>query len=167
MPDHQPVETAWKIHAAVADWTGKVDSKASFVLAIETGVLAGIVQLAGGGHRLSSITGRLANGFFWVGVSLLVLGLLYAVGTVRPQLRGGPTLMSEAPRNFLYFGHLQHWDASTLETEMSRLDTLPMLTRQLVNMSNIAYSKHRRLQRSINCLVVGTSFVGIAALLNG
>ena len=32
-------DTAWRIHGALVDWTGKVDTKASFALTIESDVL--------------------------------------------------------------------------------------------------------------------------------
>jgi hypothetical protein len=168
MPDHEPLETAWKIHAALVDWTGKVDSKANFVLAIETAILAGVVQLTGEGRRLADLDGPWANLFFWTGVALVVTALVLASGTVRPHLRNdGSKLRREAGENFLYFGHLQYWTPGRLEEELPVADVLPMLSRQLVHMGDIAYRKHLRLQRSMDFLVAGAALVALAALLNG
>jgi hypothetical protein len=38
-------ETAWRIHGGLLDWTGKIDSKASFVLTVEAAALAGFAVL--------------------------------------------------------------------------------------------------------------------------
>ncbi len=46
-------------------------------------------------------------------------------------------------------------------------DLLPVLTRQIVAMSEVAWLKHRLLQASMTGAVVGTALVAIAGLLNG
>lgn len=40
------LDTAWRIHGALVDWTGKVDSKASFTVGVESAALAGVITLS-------------------------------------------------------------------------------------------------------------------------
>ena len=164
MTDHEPVDTAWRIHGAVADWTGKVDAKASFALTIESAVLAGIITLSGSGHRLHGPAGFWPRTMYWVGTSLVILGACLAVLVVAPRLRGGK-VSGEAGRNFVYFGHLQHWTPGELEDALQNRDVLPVLTRQLVVMSQIAWTKHIRVKWSLYAASAGSVLVALAALV--
>jgi hypothetical protein len=159
------LETAWKIHAAVVDWTGKVDSKASFALAIETAVIAITIPLTEGDHRLGGLTG-IHRAIFWAGMTLLALGILLAAAVVTPQLRGRK-MAEEWPSGYVYFGHLQHWSATELAAQLAAGDMLEVLSRQLVNMSRIAWRKHRQLQLSMMAALLGSAFIGLTALLSG
>lgn len=158
------VENAWRIHATLADWTGKVDAKASFALAIESAVIATIVTLAGDNRRLSHLTGAWQNGLYWTGLVLLVAAVIAIITVVVPQLRSRK-LAEEWPENFIYFGHLRHWTGAELGAALERQDILPVLSRQLVNMSSVAWRKHQLLQVSLLMSVLGTGFVGLAALM--
>lgn len=166
MTEDKATETAWRIHAAIVDWTGKVDSKASFALAIESALLAGIVTLSGSGRRLSHLSGAWEHGFFWVGVAALIAAVVAAVFVVRPRLRS-KHLKAEAPDNFIFFGHLNHWDPSDLARELPKRDVLPVLSRQLVRMSEIAWEKHIAMQWSVLLAFTGALLVGLAAALAG
>lgn len=159
-----PVETAWHIHAAQVDWTGKVDSKASFALAIQSAVMAGIIGLAGGNRRLADLEGFWPNSFFWAGICLLVLSLVAVSFVVRPRLRS-KKLADEIPDNFIFFGHLRKWNAKELEKALIDRDLLPVLTRQIVEMSKLTWQKHRLLQVSMTGVLLGTALVGIAGIL--
>ena len=158
-----PVDTAWRIHGAVADWTGKAESKASFALAVESGALIAIIGLMGGNRRLANLhhTPRV---YLDVGLGLLVLGLLSVVMVSLPRLRFF-NLGKEVPDNFIYFGHLRKWKPSELESALTTDSPLPMLSRQLVVMSQIAWKKHRLLQLSLIFAVAGVLLVGAAAWL--
>lgn len=160
------METAWRIHSAQVDWTGKVDSKASFALAIQSAVMAGIVGLSGGGRRLGDLKGFWPNAFFWVGVGLLVLSVIAVSVVVRPRLRR-KKLEAEVPENFIFFGHLRKWDPEELRKSLVEKDVLPVLTRQIVTMSKLSWRKHRLLQASMTGAVLGTALVAVAGLLNG
>lgn len=164
MPDHDPIDTAWRIHTAIVDWTGKVDSKASFALAIESAVLAGIVSMTDGNRRLANLEG-LASVLFWSGVAFLIAALLCAIYVVRPRLRS-KKVQSESGAHFIFFGHLKHWNAHDLEEALMERDLLPMLAHQLVNMSEIAWAKHRMLQLSLTGAVLASGLIGVAALVN-
>lgn len=162
--DDRAEETAWRIHSALCDWTGKVDSKASFLSAIETGVLAGVIALAANGSYLSKLHGRWQLGLFWTGVALLVGSIIGALWVVMPYLRRS-YLADEQPTNFVFFGHLKSWKPEELAEALGRDDPMPVLSRQLVNMANIAWKKHRRLQFSILGTVTGSGLISLAALL--
>lgn len=163
-PPPDPVETAWKIHAALADWTGKVDTKAAFALSIESALLAGVVALSGSDSRFSHLKGFWPVLIFWLGVSLLALSVVLSVLVVSPRTRGSK-VAAEWPNNFIYFGHLQHWQPDALADELRQRDPMPVLTRQLVVMSKIAWTKHRRVQESLTLGVAGGFLVAVAGVL--
>lgn len=162
--DQNAVETAWKIHAAVVDWTGKVDTKASFTLTIEAAVLGGVIALAGGQRRLSGLAGVWENAAFWLGITALVSAAILSALVVRPQLKG--SVAAPADQNFVYFGHLRLWNEHALDQALRTHDMLPILSRQLISMSAIAWTKYKRLQWSMNLLMAGTALVAIAVILN-
>ncbi len=165
MSDHQqsPVETAWHIHDSLRDWTGKVDSKASFALTIESGVLVAVLALAAGDHRLAALAG-VAEAFFIAGIAAVVLATLCSVGAVRPQIKER-AVEGQWNENFIFFGHLKFWKDDELERALQERDVLPMLARQLIVMSEIAWKKHRLLKWSLTLLVLGCAFLGTAAAL--
>lgn len=165
MADQDPIETAWRIHAAQVDWTGKVDSKASFALAIESAVMAGIISLTGDERRLAHLENAWEQAFFWLGVSALVVALVTVAWVVRPRLRSW-RLHDEIENNFIYFGHLRKWQPEDLENALANTELLPVLTRQIVAMSKIAWLKHRLLQVSMTAALLGTAMVAVAAYLN-
>ena len=137
LPD--PSETAWKIHAALADWTGKVDAKATFALTIESATLAALVALSGSDSRFGNMKGFWPVLLFWAGVILVAASIVLSVLVVSPRTRN-KNVATEWPENWIYFGHLQHWDSDSLADALRERDPLPVLTRQLVVMSKIAGS---------------------------
>jgi hypothetical protein len=159
--DHS-LDTAWRIHGALVDWTGKVDSKASFCLAVESALIAIVVNLTAPGRQLSNVGAGAQIWLFRLGLGALTLAVLSAVAVVIPRLRrwqvrkGG----NEWRTNHVYFGHLRHWDPSNLEKKLQEVgDPLPALSRHLVNMSRIAWTKHSLVQMSLFLAVLGTSFL--------
>lgn len=167
MTSHQEaVDNAWKIHAAIVDWTGKVDSKASFVSAIESALLAGIISMAGGNRRLAHMEDSWTKVLFWFGVGVLILSLLAVLYAVRPRLRTR-RVQHEAPDDYIFFGHLRDWTPQELTIALKERDILPVLARQIVRISKVAWLKHRLVQVSVSGAVAGSSLIGAAALLNG
>ncbi len=160
------IDTAWQIHSTLAAWTANVDSKASFASAIETGMLAGVIALAGDNHRLSNLETGWTSWFFWLGIGTLVASLLAVLYVVRPRLRSR-VVKEEASQNFVFFGHLRKWTADDLQEALLEKDILPVLSRQLVAMSRIAWVKHRALQLSITGTVAAGLLLSAAAYLNG
>jgi hypothetical protein len=162
--DHDPVATAWSIHASIADWTRSVDNKASFASAVETAVLLGVLTLSAEGRQLSRLSGVWQLGVLWLGIAFLVAALLLVLWVVSPHLRS-KRVGDEYRSNVIYFGHARYWNPGELTTFLSGADILPMLSRQIVAISHIAWRKHRHLQMSIFASVVGASLVAIAAWL--
>ena len=163
--DSAAVDTAWKIHAAIVDWTGKVDTKASFALALESASIAAIVSLTASGRRLSDLTSPWAHTAFWLGLACLMGAALTAASVVIPRLRSSG-LKAESRDNFIYFGHLRHWKPQDLTRALKQADVLPVLSRQLINMSRVAWTKHRRVQVSLLLAVAGGAFEFLAVLLS-
>jgi hypothetical protein len=159
------VDTAWKIHAAVVDWTGKVDTKAAFTLAIESALLASMVNLSADGRAFGSIHGLWSNLCYWSGIALVVSAVFISAFVVRPRLRskhaGG-----EANDNYIYFGHLRHWNPDDLPETLRNEDPLPVISRQVVHMSQITWTKHLLVQRSITAAACGAACLFVAALAN-
>lgn len=140
-----PEETAWKIHSTLVDWTGKVDTKASFALTVESGILVAVTALSGSGRRLGRIDGC-ALWVFYLGVAALAIGTLFAISVVSPNLRKAKVSL-ESHDNFVFFGHVRHWNPAELEMALRERDPLPVLARQLVVMSEIAWKKHERVKK--------------------
>lgn len=158
-----PVETAWKIHSALTDWTGKVDTKASFALTIESALLVGVITLSSKDRVFNFLSGWEV---FWyvLGIVLLVLGVLCAAWVVRPRLRSA-NLVLESNSNFIYFGHLRELKPNQVQDHLENVPLLPVLSKQLVEMSKIAWTKHKLVQRSMTLAPFGVISLCIAAAL--
>lgn len=144
------------------DWTGKVDTKASFALTVESAILVAITALSGNGRRLGRIDGC-ALWVFYLGVTALTISALFAISVVSPNLRKGKA-SSESHDNFIFFGHLRHWNPADLEMALRERDPLPVLARQLVVMSDIAWNKHERVKKSFAFAVFGALLVALAGI---
>ncbi|MFF5574205.1 hypothetical protein [Streptomyces luteogriseus] len=68
-----PLETAWKIQAALADSTSKADTKASIALSLQSTVLAllGVLAASGRGVEARSMAGQV---LLWTGGCILGAG---------------------------------------------------------------------------------------------
>ncbi|KMS88623.1 hypothetical protein ACZ91_24865 [Streptomyces regensis] len=100
----------------------------------------------------------------WIGVLLMVGGVSCAAWAISPNLRKerrGP----EADDDFLYFGHVRHLNPEVLEAALRDKDPLPSLARQVVVMSEIAWTKHRRVQWSLMLGVAGCAAFGLATVV--
>ncbi|WP_306337683.1 Pycsar system effector family protein [Streptomyces sp. KL118A] len=161
MAETDPVETAWRIHAVLIDWTGKVDAKAGFALALESAVA--VIAFSGSDHSPTDLDGVLPMVLFWLGAAVLGLSAIASMSVISPRLgrRAGP------PRenHFLYFGDLRHWAPERLTEKLSQTSPLDALTHQLVIMSQILWIKSRRVQQSLALAIVGWTFVVLAWLL--
>lgn len=152
--EREALEAAWKIHAAVTDWTGKVDAKASFALTIESAAVVAVITLTTQGRIFSQLAllSRLA---LWIAAVLLVIAAGLAVMVVIPRLRTAK-IDTEWHSNFIYFGHLRHWNADDLAKAITGREILPVLARQIINMSKIVWIKHRLVQASLRLAVLAT-----------
>lgn len=161
----QGVENAWRIHAALADWTGKVDAKAAFAFTVESAALATLTAALSAAP--DTALGRLRAGapasLLAVGASLLALAVLLAALAVVPRMRGRRT-RSLSMGDFIYFGHVRHWEPDRLAAALRDTDPLPALSRQLVVMSQVAWRKHRLVQLSFAAAAAGTLCVAPGGL---
>ncbi|MFJ7330931.1 Pycsar system effector family protein [Streptomyces cyaneofuscatus] len=163
--EEKAVETAWRIHGAVGEWTARVDAKAAFALTLESAAAAGIIALSGSGNIFADLHGWGARSLLWAGSAFILIGAVFAVLVVVPRLRA-PRMQDEASGNFVYFGHLMHREATELANSLRRTDTvLPVLSRQLIVMSKIVWRKHRHVQLSLAFFTLGLLLVLIAAVL--
>jgi hypothetical protein len=162
-PKGEGLEYAWKVHAALDSWTGKVDSKASITLALESAILGFVLSLSKDGERFDDLHGA---PFYWMraGLVCLSLAVFCSLMVVMPQLR---RLQSRRiwRSNTVYFGHLRHWDPVDLAVHLRSAQIREKeLARQLVTMSQIAWKKHSRLQISLMLLLLAAACLAIAVL---
>lgn len=168
--DHPPakdsaaIEQAWKIHQAQADWTGKVDAKASFAFAIESAAIATTVALSGESRLFSDRSAGMIDVLYWVGLLALLAGAFFAVAVVIPRLKSDGALKASRS-NYIYFGHVRHWEPHDLAEALNTRDILPVITQQIVVMGDIAWQKHRWVQVSMWCGAIGGFCLGASALL--
>lgn len=139
--DKDALDTAWRIHGALVDWTGKVDAKASFAFALESAGLGVIVTLSGKDRLFSALEGPWQQISYIVAAAGLALGAGCAMWVVIPRLRA-TKVKKEWPDNFIYFGHLKFWKPEDLPTKIKATELLPVITNQMVRMSKIAWMKH-------------------------
>lgn len=151
------IDYGWKVHAALDAWTGKVDTKASIALAIESATLAFALSQSEKGRALADLSGA-PRWLYLAGVALLLVAVGCALWVVFPRLRRRASRRPEEwQQNTIYFGHLRHWEPGDLA---NALDTAAIpqgdqLARQLVNMATIAWSKHAWLQWSLVAFAAG------------
>lgn len=164
--DREALDTAWRIHGALADWTGKVDAKASFCFAVESAVILAVLNLTAEGRLFDVLDTQSEKRTFYLGMALVAAGLICAADVVIPRLRRR-TSRTDWRENFIYFGHLRHWEPSALEARIRGAAMLPVLAAQLVNMSRIAWKKHLMVQTSLVLTLLGVASLGwCAALVN-
>lgn len=158
------LEALWKIHAAQVEWTGRVDTKASFAFGLESAALGLVVALSSPGRTYAALEGWLEPFLYWAGLVLLLGGALLALLVVIPRLRHRAA-RDEADENYIYFGHVRHWSADALAERVLAADDLPnVLARQCVTMARIAWRKHRLVQLS---MIVGASGIGALVVAAG
>ncbi|MFJ3303715.1 Pycsar system effector family protein [Streptomyces sp. NPDC086549] len=157
VPRPEAVADAWRIHEALVDWTGKVDTKAAFASSLQTAGLAVAVALASDG--VGGNSGRLPSWPLWCAAALLGIAVLLSMWVVLPRMRvsGGDR---NGPADFVYFGHLRHWDPDRLAEVLRTADPLPVLSRQMVVMAQVAWRKYRLVQLSF-----GVSAVAVVMLV--
>jgi hypothetical protein len=156
---------AWKLHGALQDWTGKIDTKASIVMTLETASLSGIVAFSGSRSSEYSATW---TSLHRCGLVLLFTSIILVGAVVFPQLRKRDSVKSWQDQ-FIYFGHLRKWAPESLAEALAGAGAnagLQMLSDQIITMSRIAWRKHVLVQWSLffalaGCLAVGIPLVAI------
>jgi len=85
---------------------------------------------------------------------LLLVAAGFAALVAIPLLRT-KNLREESKENFIYFGHARFWEARDLEAAIKNEEILPQLSRQIVIMAEIAWTKHIRVQWSFSLAAAG------------
>ncbi|MCN9241980.1 DUF5706 domain-containing protein [Streptomyces sp. RY43-2] len=155
---------AWQVHAALTEWTRTADAKASFALAMESAALAAVVAMSGPGQRLGRVSGALPETALWTGLTLLALAAVLAVLAVVPRHDHDGRARSAHADDFLFYGHIRHHTPAELADSLSRHEPLPALTRQMVAMSRILWTKQRLVRQSLLCAVGGCLLIAVGAL---
>jgi hypothetical protein len=155
------LDTAWKIHAAQVDWTGKVDGKAVFAFGIQSAALGLAVTLSSTGRLFSELHTAIGFAVYYLGIAALLLGAGCALLVVKPRLRSRAA-QREARNAYVYFGHLRHWTAENLASRLrNQNDLLGVLAAQCVTMAKISWRKHRLVQIS---MISGAVGIGLLVL---
>ncbi|MGH3864897.1 MAG: Pycsar system effector family protein [Pseudonocardiaceae bacterium] len=147
------------------DWTAKVDTKASIVMALETGLSSIILAFSDSVRFPNHPDGAL----FWAhrsGLVLLFVSIVLAGAVVFPQIRHRSSARSWQD-NYLYFGHIRHWQPTELAAELLSGRTrrhLHALSTQLVVMSRVVWRKHVALQCSMLCALLGCIAIGVTLI---
>ncbi|TDT82269.1 MULTISPECIES: Pycsar system effector family protein [Micrococcaceae] len=163
--DKDALDTAWRIHGALVDWTGKVDAKASFAFALESAGLAMLVTLSGKDRLFNRLEGPVQEITYYGAGIALILAAGCAMWVVIPRLRMWH-VKKEWRDNFIYFGHLKFWPLEQLPAKIKDADMLPILSNQMVRMSKIAWTKHLLVKSSlILASVAGGGLITCAALV--
>ncbi|MEU6404109.1 Pycsar system effector family protein [Streptomyces sp. NPDC046985] len=157
------VETAWHIHTELGNWTAKADAKASFALTLDSAASAGVIALSSDDHVFAHLHGWGARSLLWSGTALIIVSGLFAMLVVIPRMRAR-AMEAEAASNFIYFGHLMHRHTDELARTLEETDVLPVLSRQLIVMSKIAWDKHRHVQLSFAAFGAGVTLAFLAFL---
>lgn len=83
--DPRRIDLAWRIHAAILDWMGKIDAKASFTLALNGALLLGVTTLAKDDGPFHDLKGASAILFF-IGCAFLLTSAVSALIVLFPGL---------------------------------------------------------------------------------
>lgn len=164
MTDKDAIDNAWKIHAAQVDWTGKVDAKASFAFGLESAAIVAVVALSANGRIFGDLTDPAAAWLYGLGLALILVGAVCAVTVVIPRLKSD-LVKDTSPDNFIFFGHAQHWEPDDLTSALQEREILPVISRQIVVMAEIAWQKHRWVQLSMFTGCTGGVCIVLAALV--
>ena len=141
------MEFAWRVHPALDAGIGKVDIKASILLAFQGG---GFVYTTTSPEVLAAAE-RLPGVITGVR-SILVIAMALSAIAILPFLGSSRRHRADHLQEWIYFGHVRLWQAVDLATRLSQLsehDELVALSAQLVRMSRINWRKHRLLQVSV------------------
>ncbi|MET7614783.1 Pycsar system effector family protein [Streptomyces seoulensis] len=155
-PQEPRLDIAWRIHAVLMDWMGKIDAKATSALSLELAILTALAALtaADGSRPLHPHGTTVAICAYWAGIGLLVASVLLSVYAVAPRLHAASPAQDRSG-GFIYFGHLRHWDPTGLVEAIRTEQVLPVVSQQLVEISRICWRKHRMVQCSLSLAALG------------
>lgn len=155
------IEFAWRAHSAQEAWAGKVDTKASIILALESGALFAALSANATGGLLSRLS-RLPLILEMSGVVLIFLAILISAASIYPRLGSKRVHGAQYDQNTVHFGHLRYWNPGDLQQKLAYLnadDELAILSRQLVEMSKINWQKHMLVRTSLALGILGATCI--------
>jgi Family of unknown function (DUF5706) len=161
-------EFAWRVHDTQESWLGKVDMKASVVLAFEAAVVVLVIASDGIWSRLQGAS-PWTQPLGYVSVAFLLAGVVFVGAAVWPFTGRVRRLRAGSASNLIYFGHLRHVRAEELVERLgnlSALDELHMLSQQIVATSRINWWKHRMIQCSLLSALIGLVGLVVMVLLS-
>ncbi|WP_443032530.1 Pycsar system effector family protein [Streptomyces sp. BA2] len=83
----------------------------------------------------------------------------------RPPSTQPKAATSRSTQQLHLLRHLQFWEPTALTQKLEQQDMLPILSNQLINMSKIAWKKHRHVQLSFILAGLGGTLVLIAGYI--
>ncbi|WP_405900341.1 DUF5706 domain-containing protein [Streptomyces sp. NBC_00727] len=158
------VTTAWRIHASLAEWTGRADAKASTALSVELAVLAGGMALISSGRGTGQDGNVVSAVLMGSGMLLVLLGVFMAAAALFPRswTRTGRTGEAAPPENFVYFGTLRRMPSERVVAMLRDTDVLEVLSGQLVTMSHIGWRKLVLVKYSLIAACSGLLLISLA-----
>ena len=157
-------DLAWRLHSNAEAACARADLKVSIMLAFQGSafVLVATSRIIAVGPAHSLSTHAIAV------VLMLLLGATTAgVAALAPALGARREHRRSYPLQYVYFGHLRHWDHAALAARVTSTDTtteVEMLASQVIQISRLTWRKHRLLQVSIAITVVALSSLTLAVM---
>lgn len=158
---------AWEVYRSHADWIGKVDTKASILLALQGVLLGVVVSMTDTGKPFSCLRAWWEWSLFYAGLALLLVAAVMSVLVIAPRVRIRRHQPNrKAMEDYTYFGHSRWWKPDALAEEM-RKPALSILARQVVVLGQVAWRKHLWAMWSVWITVIsGLLFAVLAVLQN-
>ncbi|WIM96385.1 DUF5706 domain-containing protein [Actinoplanes oblitus] len=157
------LEVAWRAHAAQESWAGKVDTKASILLALNGLILGAMLSARIQKDSFVQVLSGPRLTMLAVAVVLCAVAALLAAAVVFPVLggrRGGAG-------GTIFFGDLRRRDPAELAAQLLGL-TVPgqveQVARQLVAMSRANWLKHLLMQAALTATMIGFLLVMVVVL---
>ncbi|MFI5729275.1 Pycsar system effector family protein [Kribbella sp. NPDC051587] len=156
-------ETAWRLHSLLVEWIAKADSKATLALLVQSTVLGLLGGASIFGRDLGADRSVASKVLALAGVGLMLTAAACAALAVSPVLRSRKKIEGDA--GIAYFGGLRSYTRERLVKELLNADLLPILSGQLIVLSDIAWSKFRWVRRSLLLGLTGAALLVIAAVV--
>jgi len=159
------LDIAWRTHSAQENWTGKVDTKASIFLALDTAVLGAIVAARTQREGALRTLDGWQTGLLWTAIAMCFIGAVLAAMVVFPLL--GRSTSSGRPSGTIYFGDLRRWEPDDLAERLAELtaeEQFHQVSRQLVAMARVVWLKHRIMQVALGVALAGYALIFLALL---
>lgn len=138
------------------NWIAAAETKAGFVVAIDTALLTGLAAVYDGAKQVECAVACLVT----LGATLLCISILFAAFTVRARLTGPDS-------SLVYFGlvaKMREEDYASSFSAATDEAWLSDLLRQVHRNAQIAEAKHHWTKRSMQAAFVGTPAIAAAVV---